>query len=184
MSDEWLPKQITLRSFVRDGVRLAGRIAVREFDRLVGVLAGDDAEVALSLSFGLDGSRRPRITGKLEAELPMLCQRCLDVVSVEIRTGFDLVVVWSEEQAKALPKGVESLILDREDDTADLHQLVEDELLLSVPLVARHEDVKCHAGQVFSTAPDYSEDVTGETQEGARGKSSPFGVLARLKTGG
>ena len=184
MSDEWLPKQIALRSFVRDEVRLAGRIAVREFDRLPGVLVGDDAEVALSLDFCLDDSGRPRITGRLEADLPMFCQRCLGVVSVKIRTGFDLVVVCSEEQAKALPKGVESLVLDLEDGTADLHQLVEDELLLSVPLVARHEDAKCHAGQVFSTAPDYSEDITGKAQEGARGRSSPFGVLARLKTGG
>ncbi|GAA4652409.1 DUF177 domain-containing protein [Kistimonas scapharcae] len=172
-----LPKHITPRKFAQNETELAGRIAVRELDRLADMLAGEDAEVALSLAFSLDENRRPRIAGELEAELPMLCQRCLDVVNVKIRTGLNLAVVWSEEQAKALPKDVDPLIL--EDDTTDLRQLVEDELLLSVPLVAYHENAQCHAGQVFSTDPDYSEDVAEETQD----KPNPFSVLAQLKTG-
>ncbi|MCK5894704.1 MAG: DUF177 domain-containing protein [Endozoicomonadaceae bacterium] len=176
MLNRRLPKQITPLKFAQNEYKLVGRIAVGELDRLVEMLAGKEAEVALSLEFFLEDNRRPMITGELKAELPMICQRCLDVVCVSIQTEINLAVVWSEEQAKALPKDLDPLIM--KDDTADLQQLVEDELLLSLPLVAYHENDRCHAGRVFSTDPNFDEVLP----ECGQKKLNPFSVLAQLKT--
>lgn len=175
MLNRSLPKQITPLKFAQNEYKLVGRIAVGELDRLMEMLAGKDAEVALSLEFFLGDSRRPMITGELEAELPMFCQRCLDVVYVSIRAGLNLAVVWSEEQAKALPKDVDPLVM--KDDSTDLQQLVEDELLLSLPLVAYHENDRCHAGRIFSTDPNFNEAMP----EGGQESANPFSVLAQLK---
>lgn len=169
------PKHIAPRKFAQHGYKLSGRMAIGELERLAEMLSGTKAEVSFSLDFFMGDRRCPMIAGEIEAELPMRCQRCLGVVCVKIQTAFNLAVVWSEEQAKALPKDVDPLIL--EEDVADLQQLVEDELLLSVPLVASHENDQCYRGQVFSTDSDFGKETAEATQE----RPNPFSVLAQLK---
>ena len=106
------------------------------------------------------------------ARLPMICQRCLTPVEVDLWVDQRYRFVDNEDQAMAEDDASEEdlLVLSRE---FDLHELVEDELLMALPLVPRHEvcpgDLKMSA-----------QDADFEAHDP---KAKPFAVLAALKAG-
>ena len=107
---------------------------------------------------------------RLQAEVPQLCQRCLSPYAqpVEVERWFRFVA--SEEIALAEDDDSEEdlLVLDAR---FDLAALVEDELLLALPLVPMHEQcpepVRMSAGELPEIEPE--------------SKPNPFAALAALK---
>ena len=87
-------------------------------------------------SFYMSEDHRVVLAGRVEADLKMICQRCLDVADVPMRTEFTLMGVWTDEQAKSVLEGFEPLMLQEE--PMALVPLLEEELLLSLPIVAYH----------------------------------------------
>jgi uncharacterized protein len=110
---------------------------VARFERLGGVINDNSGEVAARLRFGISAGTRC-LDGYVQADLHMRCERCLDPVKQHIESGFRFGLVTSEEEAKMLPKEFEPLIVT--DSEQSLLDLVEDELLLSLPIVAKHEE--------------------------------------------
>ena len=99
------------------------------------------------------------------------CQRCLLPVALDLEVARALRFVATEEQAAALDAESEDdvLALGRR---LDLHELVEDELLLALPLVPMH-----------TTCPQappmrFGDDAVAADAEPA---PRPFAALARLK---
>jgi uncharacterized protein len=74
----------------------------------------------------------------VQAELVMRCERCLEPVTQSIKSDFRFGLVSSEDEAGLLPREFEPLLV--EGSELSLVDLLEDELLLSLPIVARHED--------------------------------------------
>ena len=65
------------------------------------------------------------ISGKASVCVDVVCQRCLDLVNVEINTDIALQVVWSEDQLANVAPGYEAWVVV--DKIADLHLVIEDE---------------------------------------------------------
>jgi uncharacterized protein len=158
--------------FAADEDCITGKLALTRLTRLVDVLASRDG----SLDCVLEGLRTEdeaevklglhlRVTGRLSLH----CQRCLAEV------GFDCVIdsrlmlmspgaEWPEDEMEtddydAIPASRELSVLS----------LVEEEVLLALPIVPRHADCAPPAGLV----------AMEENEES--GKPSPFAVLASLK---
>ncbi|KEA61900.1 hypothetical protein ADIMK_4047 [Marinobacterium lacunae] len=119
--------------------------------------------------FALDEQRLRTVSGSASGSVMLTCQRCLEPVSVDVEAEVNLAMVLNEEQAKNLPRYYDPLIVEAED--VELLSLIEDELILSLPLVAYHED--CSIQTSFGDV-----DEAARTQEK---KPNPFSVLAELK---
>jgi uncharacterized protein len=109
-----------------------------------------------------------------ETVLPQTCQRCLGPVDTPVQVENSFRFVADEAQAEAEDDEAEEdvLVLARD---FDLHALIEDELLMALPLVPRH--AQCPT-EVPLAVQDEDFDGGDPTQ------ANPFAVLAQLKKGG
>lgn len=150
-------------AFARDSRVLEGTLAIAELERLHDLLAEVKGAVSWHVE-GLKGVRgEPLLRLTVGGKLALACQRCLGGVS------FDLDI---DSLLEIVPAGAELSQDELEDDTRDflpvereldVAELVEDEILLALPVVLRHE--KC--------------DLPGGADAGER--VNPFAALASLK---
>ena len=73
-----------------------------------------------------------------EAALELICQRCLEPVMHEVNERVDFAVAETEDSLAVLPQGVDLIAL--KGDRFQPATLIEDELIVSLPLVPRHGD--------------------------------------------
>jgi uncharacterized protein len=79
-----------------------------------------------------------------DAALELVCQRCLEPVEYRVDECVEFAVAETEGSVAQLPKGVELIAL--EGDRFQPANLIEDELIVSLPLVPKHGDVN-HRGE-------------------------------------
>ena len=110
-----------------------GVLPVAELPRLVQALADDSGEVTYHLDFDRQALGGPQLHVVLRAGLKLECQRTLEpfVFPVEVDTRLGLLA--DEQDAAALPGDCEPLVL--EGGALSPRRVIEDELLLSLPLV-------------------------------------------------
>lgn len=170
-----VPELIDPHRAVEQRTAICGCVPIAEMGRLVRLLAeGDLGEACFELSFGRDAGGLRAVNGQVEARLPLTCQRCLDVVLVKVQARFQLALVEGLDEAARLPEAYEPLL--PEEDRVRIRDLVEDELILSLPQVARHERGAC-AGPLGNELEPEPGQALGEDE--ARG--NPFAALADLK---
>ncbi|ALO46161.1 hypothetical protein PS2015_1504 [Pseudohongiella spirulinae] len=127
--------------------------------------------VKVRLQFGHDESHRRRIQGQVSTTVMLQCQRCLEPVAVELEESVDLAVVASEAIADKLPADIDPWLSDEEQLVpADL---IEEQLILGLPIVASHQQCELAIRQDTSKLPQ--EDAAESVQ-------NPFAVLATLKS--
>ncbi len=110
---------------------------VSRFARLAEAICNNQGEVTARLKFGTRAGT-PCLDGYVQAELELRCERCLGPVKQHIESGFRFGLISSADEADLLPKEFEPLLAS--DAEQSLLELVEDELLLSLPIVARHDE--------------------------------------------
>ncbi len=164
-----LPKQGDPRKFAQQGVTLEGFIPVAELPRVVDATESPVGNVQVKLEFKVSEEGKRAVIGQAAAELSLICQRCLEPVSVFVESDISLAVVWDEEAAKALPQHFDPWITG--EGAADLYDMVEEELLLSLPAVAYHEE-SCIDDRLYSS---------GKPVE-VKKEKNPFQVLEQLKS--
>jgi uncharacterized protein len=163
-----LPERVDPWRLADQAETLVGTFPLGEMPRLAPLLADSGGEVRFTLFFGRDADRRAVIRGEVAAELPLLCQRCLAAFGLSVESRVMLAVVTGPDEANALPEQYEALLA--EEATVRLRDIVEEELLLSVPAVPRHDDTGCSRAE---SGPRQAGDTTSS--------SKPFDVLAGLR---
>jgi uncharacterized protein len=164
-----LPEILDLAPFQGDSAALSGQLSTHRMSRLrdVGEVAG---EVAVSLTLAAQPRGDMSLSGHVEATIGLTCQRCLDPVDIPLVGDFGFVVVDADQ---AGPSEAESAdVVLAHDGKLHLGDLVEDELLLALPVVARHDDSNpCRpASQHFGPAGEPMPEP-----------DNPFAVLEQLK---
>lgn len=146
----------------------AGQMGLLAMPRLAEVLASPEPsdEVSFEIDFGVDGHGQLIADVAIKGQVPLICQRSLERFYMAVASQSRLGLVRTIEEAGQLPDDYEPMLMDEED--VALAQLVEEELLLSVPLVP----VKP------GTEPVGDEPTDEMTQAPTH---RPFGVLAELK---
>lgn len=171
MSSSTLPRLADLRKLAAAGASLSGVIALSDLPRLCEALVDADGELEVRLQLGADDEGYRTIAGSVGSILKLECQRCLEPVSLRVQVPVSLAMVWREDELASLPERFEGVIVGPE--PSDLFTILEDEVLLALPLVAMHEGTGCAA--LGAKSPD------GATEQAGSGEESPFAVLRALR---
>ncbi len=174
MLNERLPVHIEPRRLAESRRILEGTYAVAEMPRLLASLSEEQGEIAVELQFGIDEEGIRYMRGRLRAELGLQCQRCLETMRYPLETELSLAIVSGEAEAEMLPEHYDPLFVDAE--PLYLKDLIEDELLLALPIVPRHPEGECG----IESGNSGDDEEVGEPEQ----KDNPFSVLASMKTSG
>jgi uncharacterized protein len=167
--DKLLPRQGDPRKFAQQGVLIEGFIPVADLPRMLEATQESNGSVQVSLDFGLNETKKRVVTGRANADLALICQRCLGAVTVSVESEISLAIVWDEDAAKAVPQYLDPWIVG--EGAADLYSMVEEELLLSLPAVAYHQE-PCIDSRLLSSG----------TPVEVKKERNPFQVLEQLKS--
>jgi uncharacterized protein len=169
-------RRFDVAAAAREGVRLDGHWPLAGFARLLEAgqdLPGDVSWTATASLRSVNvGSPQPGLHLEARAGVARECQRCLQPVTLDIQVDRHFLFVDDEATATARDEDSEDdwLVLER---SLDLHELLEDELLLGLPLVPRHE--RCPNPLPVDIAVDSGQPSTGDETP------NPFAALAALK---
>ncbi len=141
------PRSVDIAAFAKEGGTEPGSWPLVGLDRLCEEAHPDAKPVpSEQMQWRATGESRvrrgaaPQVWLHLEgrAQLSLVCQRCLQPVDTTLDARRSFQFVAGEDQAAAIDADSEDdvLALTR---TLDLIELLEDELLLALPLVPRHE---------------------------------------------
>lgn len=166
-SNQVLPRRIDPRKMAMQGGTLQGAAPLAAMSRLCNLIESADGNVLADLSFYRDEQGRFILDGSVEATVQLQCQRCLESMAQPLSGHCRVAVLWSEEQAEQLPKDLDPWLV--EDETADLYGLLEEELLLALPIVGFHDESECSGRSNFSSG-------VAETES-----AGPFDILGKLK---
>jgi len=149
---------------------LNGRLALAALPRLTMLLGRTDGEVAVALSAGRDAQGIRFIQGRLHTEIEWICQRCLGPLHLPLNITVSLGLVRDEAAIDRLPDEYDPLLV-QESGRIAVADLIEDELLLALPQIPRHEDLReCEAlGFLQPSEPALDQK-----------NRQPFAVLATL----
>ncbi len=151
--------------FAAENRSINGEAAAGGFPRLADLLSGSGGPVSYRIDGMLDAERRPALQLAVRGKLDLRCQRCLGELAWDCVVDTTLQLV---RAGQAIPDE------ELENDEADAFEvegevgvmaLIEDEILLAMPLAPRHERCELPA------------------RDGGPGEKSPFAVLASLRGG-
>ncbi len=134
-----LPKNIDLWAFSRRRESLEGQISACQTKELGQWLATDDL-IKVSLQGNIDNEQRHRLSGRIMVDLHMECQRCLEPIVWPIDTTFDYVLIAHEALEHTVNDGSETLVCT--DQEFDLVWFFEEEILLAIPMIVKHDNCR------------------------------------------
>ena len=168
-----LPEQVDHRKLVKDRARLQGTIPLHRFLRLVQSLESDAGEVQAKLEFRRSSQRTASVIATASVNTSLICQSCLGEVNYLLDVRVQLTLVDSDEGLLELDQDEDGFVVA--DQLVPLVDLLEDELILDLPMVPRHQTDDCQGelAQVASTKAGKAEVVIKE------GTYRPFAGLSR-----
>ncbi|MGB1090707.1 MAG: YceD family protein [Oceanobacter sp.] len=169
MAEAPLPHRVDAVKLIEVNQRFNAKIDPSKLDRLSEAVEQVLEPVLCELEFRRDDDNSRALEGQCSTRVSMICQRCLDVVEFPIESQVSLGLVFNDDQAKALPRRFEPVLMD-ENGILDLWSVIEDEVLLALPSFPTHPQSECQLSQ-----PE--PDETTDTVE----RPNPFDVLAQLK---
>lgn len=175
-------RRLDVAEFARSGREVEGTWPAEGFSRLADLESPPGAprhEVQYAargeLRRASGGVAEPWLRLQVDTVLTLVCQRCLGALDVPLHVDRGFHFVRDEATAAELDA-------DSEDDVLpltrafDLHALAEDELLMGLPLVPRHEACPDAPPLVFEADPDEAASHDEAPH--------PFAALAALKRKG
>lgn len=181
MTKEYSPDRLDVKAFVQAGAKLAGHDSLLKYERLAQEAQGLHPDLYVNWqargelrhigSESNEASEQQWLHLTVQCSVPLLCQRCLTSVDVPLEVERSFRFVADEATAEALDDETEEdlLAISRE---FDLRELIEDELLMSLPVVPLHEE--CPVPVTLASSDEDFEAVNEE-------KPNPFAALAALR---
>jgi uncharacterized protein len=180
-----LPDRVDPHALARENICLEGAIALSKLNRLAQCLSHTDGEVQVSLTFHLGKKERVVIFGALNAVVSMECQYCLEPVELEIQADVELVIGDTDDQVRELSSDADAILLTGRN--VPLASIIEDDLILGLPMVARHDSGDCleklgyHVPEQVpeqgrENSPENSPEPGDDFEDGR-----PFSELSSLK---
>jgi uncharacterized protein len=172
------PLRLDVAALAAEGGVIEGRWPGDQLPRLAASTTPPQDTPPAEVDWRVEGRRVPAAGGEpelwlhLTARVPvwLTCQRCLRPFESPIEIDRPLRFVRGESEAEALDAEMDEdvLALPR---ALDVRELIEDELLLALPLVPRHET--CPSPLNFTADP---VEVSAEPE-----RANPFAALQALK---
>lgn len=149
--------------FARRGGELSGEVPMAELPRMTDLLADSEGKISYVLRglAGKDGN--PQLELIVDGECNLRCQRCLNALTYPIKlvSKLRLVTEGEVDNTDIEDDEVDSIPAEKR---LDVLALLEEELLLSLPIAPKHGLGECQIAV-----------------EGLNRSNNPFAVLAGLK---
>jgi uncharacterized protein len=110
---------------------------------------------------------QPALRIEVDGEISLCCQRCLEPLKFPLALRREIVLVAGVSELEQSADDSESVDTIPVVSRIDLRELVEEEILLALPLAPRHAAGEC--------------DLSVAGQAPSQASASPFAALARLK---
>lgn len=166
-----MPTNILLEKWADIGFVWSGEVAVCELPRLYQLL--DTTQHQPNLSIKLTLNKKEGILWlnyDIQGEIYLSCQRCLSAISVDLSKKYTIAIIYHDSQLASIGDA-EFVFLDEVCPDArkmlPVKDLLEDELLLSLPLSPRHQECEL---------PVQIDEIDSDEE-----KQNPFAVLSQLK---
>ena len=171
MSATALKKPLDPRKLAAQAARIEGQLAAATIPRFSAAVVGEFAPAEYKLRFERVYDGKVLVHGNVRVAVNLQCQRCMQPALYRLNTEFTVQPVFTDAQAAAMQKTADVVLLN-EAGLLDGVALLEDELLLSLPIVMYHENTGCGASNL-----QFGEPKTGRA-ETAR-PNNPFAILAQ-----
>jgi uncharacterized protein len=163
-----VPETLDAWRMVQARRRFDGQVNLAELTRLQGLVADTEGTCTYALEFGRDDVLRVSyVELSINTELPLTCQRSMQRFLLPVNVVQRLGLIRDEEEESSLPEEYEALLVPEDGELRPL-DLVEDELVLAVPVVPLSPD-----GEAVNRDWAPTEEETS--------KANPFAALAALK---
>ncbi len=136
-----LPTRIDLNRISRQSQHLLGELRLEALPRLQDLFGTMVGNIAVDLTVAVDNEGYKFIEGHVKTVISLQCQRCLEEFDYSLTAEFCLSPVLDEQQAETLPEQYEAVVL--EDKHINIEKMIEDEIILNLPLVAMHPNEHC-----------------------------------------
>lgn len=147
----------------------AGRLPLCKMARLSDLVLDSSGEADYRLTFFRDERRLAVVTGEVRASLRLQCQRCLGPLRKDVSARVAIAMVRGMDEAGQLPEQYDPLLVS--EPLIRPRDVVEDELLLSLPQIPMHDAEECGA----------ASDAWISDGEPDAGATSPFAALSSWK---
>lgn len=181
-------RRLNIPAFCAADAVLSGRLVLADLTR-VAVDAAPDAvappETPLGASWQAQGFQKAVLgTGQVNdvmtlavsARIPLVCQRCMTPVTLEVDVERRFLFADDEDVAARLDEALDDLDVLATDKALDLVTLIEDEILLALPAVPLHAVCPPEASA-------FLEALRLDGDDAAPSRQHPFASLAALKRG-
>ena len=145
-----LPEVIEPMRLADKGARLQGDLQLSKMTRLAPLLQEQAGTVSVDISFSKNDEGIQCINGNVKAQLKVLCQRCLEPMEIPVCVDLRLELTDTLTAEPRIYDNYEPLLVTAE--TLSLVELVEDELLLALPISPMHPEGECATALVQYTA--------------------------------
>ena len=156
--------------FARNGKQLSGEIPVSELPRLLDTLETPQGVLHYTVQGGVDKQGIHFLDVGVVGLCRLRCQRCLDGLDYPVRLDTRLLLrdqasldALDDDAAGGKEEEFDSILADTHLNVLDM---LEEEILLSLPIAPKHELGACQATDGKNTRMD---------------EQNPFAVLAKLK---
>ncbi|WP_153099816.1 DUF177 domain-containing protein [Paraburkholderia hayleyella] len=196
------PRELDLFEFARSGCQAAGAMRVSQLPRMLNEVPSEAPDRDTLFTWQAEGATQPELQDDgAEGPQPYLrlavhgaawleCQRCLAPYEQAFDVDATYRIVSSEEEADAFPLDEDTVEVIVGSRQFDLSALIEEELLLALPLVPKH--AVCPVVHESLVSGVSGADAMGDASDGLDGvqnapeiepeRPNPFAVLEALKT--
>jgi len=167
-----LPHKVDAFRFSENAIAIQGKLQIQAMPRLSAFLKEASGEVDVEMAFDVDEQGVYFVKGLFSTHLMLQCQRCLELFRYALKGEFLSGLVHTEEEIEQLPKSYDSIIVKEGEDLI-LQDIIEDELIVNLPIVPMHNLKDCKVKLPLTIE---SSD-TRETRD-----ENPFKVIELLRT--
>ena len=176
MDKQKIPVTLDVRKAATHNTSYDGYVVLAKLQRLTDSLVSNEGTVKVKLTTGFDEAGLCFLKGHAETSVVAICQRCNNTMNIDLSVDFAYTPVgmgFVEDEENPLPEHVDPVMVNEFGETS-LFDVIEDELILAMPLIPKHLPEDCSV-----TEQDMSWGKIDEPVE--QPKPNPFAVLKQLK---
>jgi len=150
-----------------------GIVPLVNLTRLAESLLDSDGDVAVTVHCGTDEQGLTYILGDARCQVQVRCERCGEAMPMELDASFAYTPIRRDFDSAQdeIPERYD-VVEKNEHGEVNLRQLVEDELILALPLFPTHEEGQCDPAKVQMSWGEIEPEPE---------KPNPFAILQELK---
>lgn len=148
-------------NFVRNSEMHHGRILSAELERLREYLPDHSGEIVYSISGVLDEKGRPTLKIMITGMITLCCQRCLGNLEHTLDMETNLLIARNQDEYSYYDEdnSVDAILASPDIDALTL---IEDEIILSLPISPRHQENECSIDNITINTSEITKAAVKE----------------------